>query len=119
MDARPVDDPRLPVSDRLLRAAQRLDDLLGTGAGTGADSVLRRDQLPVFRSAAEYLVDVATRPAGETRRPSFACIVQPPRTGKTVVALIAGGFRIPDAGLAQNSIDVRRGLSSLPGLRPG
>jgi len=41
------------------------------------------------------------------------------RVGSRAFGLVVGGFGIPDTGLAPNSVEVQRGLSSLPGVRPG
>lgn len=70
------------MSDQLLRAAERLE---AASPGSHVGSALRPEQTAVYRDAAEYLLDVATRPEGVAAMP-FGRIVLPPRTGKTVIA---------------------------------
>ncbi|MFA4954680.1 MAG: DEAD/DEAH box helicase family protein [Patescibacteria group bacterium] len=72
------DENRFEVEDALLAAAGRLDK-----AHAEVPATLRGDQVDVFQDFSEYLMDVATRPGGEL---PFARIIQPPRTGKTVIA---------------------------------
>jgi len=101
----------LPVAARLLHAAGRL---LEQGDARGHDveraDVLRPDQLPVFRSFSDWLVDVATRPSLEAV-PPHGRIVLPPRTGKTVVAAhiidrtdLTAVFVVPTQALVDQTI---------------
>jgi hypothetical protein len=94
----------LPMCERLLRAAARLERGLGgagpaqaqppSGEGSTAPLILRREQRAVFSDFMAYLLEVATRPAGSSGAP-FCRIILPPRTGKTVIA----GHIIGRAGL--------------------
>ncbi|MBN1652925.1 MAG: DEAD/DEAH box helicase family protein [Deltaproteobacteria bacterium] len=73
----------LPMSDRLLAAAQRLDT--HDPDRRESTSALRPEQQPVFASFQNFLLEFATRP-NKPARPPLCRIVLPPRTGKTVVA---------------------------------
>jgi superfamily II DNA or RNA helicase len=73
-----------PLSAQLLQAAERLDASAPVGSASAAPT-LRPEQAAVFRDAADYLLDVATRPDDSAAMP-FGRIVLPPRTGKTVIA---------------------------------
>jgi superfamily II DNA or RNA helicase len=96
----------LPMSERLLLAAGRLEhanEEMGRHA-------LRPDQRAVFEDAALYLQDIATRPVRE-RKPPFARIVQPPRTGKTVIAAhlvarsgLVAAFIVPTRSLVEQTV---------------
>lgn len=77
---RQPDDPRIPMNDRLIAAAQRMLDAPGEGG-----EILRGHQIPAFLKFTDYLTDLATSPNGDALS-SFSRIVLPPRTGKTVVA---------------------------------
>lgn len=94
----------LPMSERLLRAASRIERDLGdarpaqlqppSSEGGAAPLPLRREQQAVFSDFMAYLLEVATRPAAGSGAP-FCRIILPPRTGKTVIA----GHIIGRAGL--------------------
>lgn len=117
------DDPSEPVRTRLLRAAARLENDGGNAPHARTASTLRPDQEGVFRAVGWYLTDVATRPESE-RRPAFARIVQPPRTGKTVVAAhviahsgLCATFVVPSRTLVRQTCEELR--AHLPGIRVG
>lgn len=87
--ARPFerDTLALPVDERIALAASRLEDAAPGIASS--QSVLRTDQLLVFRDFAAFILDVATRPPGDdSHGAAERCgrIILPPRTGKTVIA---------------------------------
>lgn len=116
------DNPTEPVRTRLLRAAERLESD-GDPRGVRTASTLRPDQEGVFRAVGWYLTDVATRPESE-RKAAFARIVQPPRTGKTVVAAHVVGlsglcatFVVPSRTLVRQTCEELR--VHLPGVRVG
>ncbi|HEU0050729.1 MAG TPA: sigma-70 family RNA polymerase sigma factor, partial [Patescibacteria group bacterium] len=69
-----------PVSERLLRAAARLEQTPGSDLAK-----LFPKQLAVFQDFANFLMDLATQTAEDVLT-SFARIILPPRTGKTVLA---------------------------------
>lgn len=73
----------LPMGERLLAAAHRLDT--HDPDCREMASALRPEQEPVFASFQDFLLELATRPK-EPARPPLCRIVLPPRTGKTVVA---------------------------------
>jgi len=106
----------------LLRAAERLEDENDTSRARTASN-LRPDQESVFRAVGWYLTDIATRPASE-RKPAFARLVQPPRTGKTVVAAhvighsgLCATFVVPSRTLVRQTCEELR--AHLPGIRVG
>jgi len=115
------------VSTRLLHAAGRLLDQDPSDSNQDSPRPLRADQLPVFRSFSDYLLDVATRPA--TSAPSDSdvprCrIVLPPRTGKTVIAGhivdrtgLRSVFVVPTRALVEQTI--RELHTQLPGVPVG
>lgn len=80
-EARPIG-----MDQRLVQAAARLfEDARVTLPQDPGRPALRPEQTRVFDDFATYLTDLATRPPSE-QAPPFARIIQPPRTGKTVVA---------------------------------
>ena len=111
----------LTIGERLIRAATRVDGAALTSRDTAFD--LRHDQVVVFRDFADYLLDIATAPASETH-PPFGRIIQPPRTGKTVVAGhiidrtgLSTVFLVPTRALARQTIDALH--LQLPGVPIG
>jgi len=70
------------MQERLVHGASCIDR---SDASRPGQSDLRDEQIRVFADFATYLTDIATRPPSEQRAP-FCRIIQPPRTGKTVVA---------------------------------
>ena len=73
----------LPMSERLLAAAHRLD--APEAESDEMSSALRPEQQPVFASFRDFLLELATRP-DRPATPPLCRIVLPPRTGKTVSA---------------------------------
>ncbi len=113
------DDSTLTVRERLLHAATRIAELGEAPQGApSARSFLRPEQANVFHQAAAYLTDVATRPEQTPSKPAFARILQPPRTGKTVVAAhiigasgLSATFVVPSRTLVrQTCAELRRHL---------
>lgn len=107
---------------RLVHAATRLDTRVGPENAPGAVQ-LRSEQARVFADFATYLTDIATRPACGPVRP-FCRIIQPPRTGKTVVAGhiidragLTATFIVPTRTLVEQTVrELRR---QLPGVKIG
>ena len=114
-----VDSLAMPLPDRILAAAGRVLDKKPPVVPSGMG--LRPDQLPVVRSFATYLADLATSPSNGRRSP-YCRIVLPPRTGKTVIA----GYIIGQTGLtttfvvptktlvAQTAREIERQLLGVP-----
>lgn len=88
------------IADRLLFAASRL----GKESALGSPYTPRPEQSRVLDDFAEFLLDVATRPAD--RGSPFGRIILPPRTGKTVIA----GHIIARAGLTTTFVVPTRTL---------
>lgn len=114
-----ADASGLTMDERLVRAAGRL---LEPPALPGAWA-LRHEQARVFDDFATYLTDLATRPPGQ-QGPPFCRIVQPPRTGKTVVAGhiidrtgLTATFIVPTRTLLEQT--VRELSRQLPGVAIG
>jgi hypothetical protein len=99
-----ADTAPLPMERRLVCAAARVDSAGHTASVLGQPT-LRAEQAQVFGEFATYLIDLATRPPTD-RRPPFCRIIQPPRTGKTVVA----GHIIGRTGLTSTFIVPTRTL---------
>ncbi|MFZ2804349.1 MAG: DEAD/DEAH box helicase family protein [Patescibacteria group bacterium] len=75
-----TDNPSIPMLQRLLRAAKRMSE-----AASPAAYALRERQEEAVGQFKNYLDDMVGDPdLGES--PHFARIIQPPRTGKTVIA---------------------------------
>ncbi len=98
------DAASLSMHQRLVRAAIRIENI-GSAAAQPGQPELRVEQARVFCDFATYLTDLATRPACELS-PPFCRIIQPPRTGKTVVA----GHIIDRTGLTSTFIVPTRTL---------
>jgi hypothetical protein len=77
-----ADEAQLSMEARLVHGASRIDRSAESSPG---QSDLREEQIRVFADFAAYLTDIATCPPS-ARRPPLCRIIQPPRTGKTVVA---------------------------------
>ncbi len=112
----------LPMTDRLARAAERID--AGDGVAPPGSTLLRPDQAGVFEDLARFLREVANAPSGSPGARVFGRVVLPPRTGKTVVA----GHLIARSGLCSTFIvptkalvdQITRELSArLPGVSIG
>jgi DNA-directed RNA polymerase specialized sigma24 family protein len=97
-----VDEAQLPMQNRLVHGAGRIDRSAVSRSGP---SDLREEQIRVFADFATYLTDLATSPPSEHRAP-FCRIIQPPRTGKTVVA----GHIIDRTGLTATFLVPTRAL---------
>ena len=122
----------LPLAERLVRAAGRVDAASSAGPSSARDAyALRPDQTRVFADLARFLLDVATRPDataadGLTRAPLdlFGRVVLPPRTGKTLIAahMIARSglcttFIVPTRTLVEQA--ARELAARLPGVPIG
>ncbi|MFH1078223.1 MAG: DEAD/DEAH box helicase family protein [Patescibacteria group bacterium] len=80
-----IDAFRLPMAERLTAAARRMNKSAGNAAFGAGTTVLRNDQTSVYTDFMRYVAD-ATRRLADRDAPLFGRIIQPPRTGKTVIA---------------------------------
>jgi len=115
-----IDELQLPMQERLVRGANRIDR---SDASRPGQSDLRDEQIRVFAAFATYLTDIATRPPSEQRLP-LCRIIQPPRTGKTVVAGhiidrtgLTATFLVPTRALVEQT--VRELTRQVPGVAIG
>lgn len=111
------------IAERLLRAAESLNRSGSTGRIDSSTRELRTEQVSVYVDFVEYLTEIATRPESERIRP-MCRIIQPPRTGKTVIAgHIIGGtklnavFLVPTKTLVEQTVHELR--AQLPGVDVG
>jgi superfamily II DNA or RNA helicase len=112
--------PRTVTEKKLMAAAERMDGLR-FNAEQFTRSSLRPEQQTVADNFGNLLLDLATRP-GPLEEPTFARIVLPPRTGKTVIVahLIAltglhTTFIVPTKNLIRQVADeLRAHLPNVP-----
>lgn len=115
-------EPSHTMADRLRFAADRVVRITETGEAVGSTRSLRTEQVGVYTDFANYLIDVAGRPAA-TDLP-MGRLIMPPRTGKTVVAghcianaALTAAFIVPTKTLVEQ---VRKDLQAqLPWLHIG
>jgi len=118
-----ADDPTLPAPTRLKLAAERLAGVENLARIERSTRELRGEQCSVYADFIAYLADITTRDENEHVTP-MCRIIQPPRTGKTVIAghIIAGTglnsiFLVPSKTLVEQTAKELR--LQLPGVRVG
>lgn len=119
------EERELGMTQRLLRAAERIrQSQIAVGKIDGHAHTLRGDQIGVFASFVEYIVEVTGASPDAVALLVMARIILPPRTGKTVLAAaaIAGTglmctFIVPKKALVTQTANELR--AQLPGVPVG